>query len=141
MGEATPEATRLIHVACQAACGKREKVAIYGTDSRPPDGTCVRDYIHVEDLATAHLLALAYLLEGAQRKFLRPCAREARLISNLFQQDGGMEILPALVANTEIIRKLFPWKPIHQDLETICTSALLWEKTHPVTRQPNEKTA
>src|SRR5258708_23673705 len=63
IGQATPEATLLIKVACEAAVGKRTHVSIFGTDYPTPDGTGVRDYIHVEDLATAHLDALDYLRE------------------------------------------------------------------------------
>jgi UDP-glucose 4-epimerase len=145
LGEATPEATHLIHVACQAACGKREKIAIYGTDYPTPDGTCVRDYIHVEDLATAHLLALSYLLGGGSsetlncgyghgfsvKEVLETVRRVSKIdfeIVSAGRRDGDP---PALVANTEKIRKLFPWKPTHQDLETICTTAFLWEKNYP----------
>ena len=61
LGQATPEATHLIKVACETALGKRDSLAIFGTDYDTPDGTCIRDYIHVEDLATAHLDALQYL--------------------------------------------------------------------------------
>ena len=64
LGQATPAATHLIKVACEAACGKRERITVFGTDYPTPDGTCIRDYIHVEDLARAHLDALAYLNGG-----------------------------------------------------------------------------
>jgi len=64
MGQRTPEATHLIKVACQAALGQRSQVAIYGTDYPTPDGTGIRDYIHIEDLAAAHLSALQYLQKG-----------------------------------------------------------------------------
>ncbi|MFA6282820.1 MAG: UDP-glucose 4-epimerase GalE [Desulfurivibrionaceae bacterium] len=147
LGEATPEATHLIHVACQAACGKREKIAIYGTDYPTPDGTCVRDYIHVEDLATAHLHTLSYLLAGGPsetlncgygfgfsvREVLETVRRVSKVdfeIVSAGRRDGDP---PTLVASTEKIRKLLPWKPAHQDLETICTTAFLWEKNYPHT--------
>jgi len=145
LGEATPEATHLIHIACQAACGKREKVAIYGTDYPTPDGTCVRDYIHVEDLATAHLLALAHLLEGGASETLncgygygfsvKEVLETVRRVSKVDfeivaagRRDGDP---PALVANTDKIRTLLPWAPRHQDLETICATAFHWEKNSP----------
>ncbi|MBU4176664.1 MAG: UDP-glucose 4-epimerase GalE [Proteobacteria bacterium] len=145
LGEATPEATHLIHIACQAACGKREKVAIYGTDYPTPDGTCVRDYIHVEDLATAHLLALAHLLEGGASETLncgygygfsvKEVLETVRRVSKVDfeiiaagRRDGDP---PALVANTDKIRTLLPWAPRHQDLETICATAFHWEKNYP----------
>lgn len=144
LGEATPEATHLIHVACQAACGKRDKIAIYGTDYSTPDGTCVRDYIHVEDLAAAHLLALSHLLAGGSsealncgyghgfsvREVLETVRRVSKVdfeIVSAGRRDGDP---PALVANTEKINKLFPWQPAHQDLDTICTTAFLWEKNY-----------
>ena len=145
LGEATPEATHLIHVACQAACGKREKVAIYGTDYPTPDGTCVRDYIHVEDLATAHLLALSYLLDGGAsetlncgygygfsvKEVLETVRRVSKVDFEIVSAGRREGDPPALVANTEKIRKILPWKPTHQDLETICTTAFLWEKNYP----------
>lgn len=144
LGEATPEATHLIHVACQAACGKRKKVVIYGTDYPTPDGTCVRDYIHVEDLATAHLLTLSYLLAGGSsetlncgygygfsvREVLETVRRVSKVdfeIVSAERRDGDP---PALIADTEKISKLFPWKPTHQDMETICATAFLWEKNY-----------
>src|SRR5207344_775405 len=64
MGQRTPDATHLIKVCCQAALGQRSSVSIYGTDYATPDGTGVRDYIHVEDLAAAHLAALRHLEAG-----------------------------------------------------------------------------
>ena len=67
MGQRTPEATHLIKVSCQAALGMRDQVAIYGTDYDTPDGTGIRDYIHIEDLASAHLAALAYLQQKTAR--------------------------------------------------------------------------
>ena len=64
MGQRTPEATHLIKVCCQAALGMRDKISIFGTDYPTPDGTGIRDYIHVEDLASAHLAALRHLDRG-----------------------------------------------------------------------------
>lgn len=74
LGQATPEATHLIKVACQAACGMRDAVPVFGTDYDTPDGTCLRDYIHVDDLAAAHLAALAYLAAGGASQVLN-CGR------------------------------------------------------------------
>jgi UDP-glucose 4-epimerase len=64
IGQRTPEATHLIKIACQTALGQRQQAAIYGTDYPTPDGTGIRDYIHIEDLAAAHLAALGYLEQG-----------------------------------------------------------------------------
>lgn len=111
-----------------------------------PDGTCVRDYIHVEDLAAAHLLALAYLLEGGSSEALNCGYGYSFSIKQILEtvrrvSEVDFEIVstgrrdsdpPALVANTEKINKLFPWKPIHQDLDTICTTAFFsGKKTIP----------
>ena len=67
LGQATPEATHLIKVASEVICGKRDKMQIFGTDYPTADGTCIRDYIHVDDLAAAHVKALKYLLDGGTR--------------------------------------------------------------------------
>ena len=69
LGQATPEATHLIKIACEAATGKRSSMSIFGDDYDTPDGTCIRDYIHVEDLARAHLDALDYLQDGGDSCF------------------------------------------------------------------------
>ena len=66
IGQSTPAATHLLKVACEAAVGKREKMSIFGTDYPTPDGTCIRDYIHVDDLAQAHLAAFFYLMDGGE---------------------------------------------------------------------------
>jgi UDP-glucose 4-epimerase len=142
LGQATPEATHLIKVACEAACGKRDKVTIYGADYDTADGTCIRDYIHVEDLAAAHLVALEYLDGGGASQVLN-CGYgsgfSVRQVLDTVKQVSGVAFTveegarragdpPALIANADRIRRLFDWTPRYQDLELICRTAYAWEK-------------
>jgi UDP-glucose 4-epimerase len=141
LGQATEAATHLIKVACEAACGVREKVTVFGTDYPTPDGTCVRDYIHVEDLARAHLDALRYLERGgASETFncgygggfsVREVLRMMEKVSGtkLRIEDGARRAGDAavLVAESSRIRKVLGWQPRHGELETICASAYRWE--------------
>ena len=141
LGQATPAATHLIKVACEAACGVRDKVTVFGTDYPTPDGTCIRDYIHVEDLARAHLDALAYLDGGgASDTFNCGYGRgfSVRQVLNAVQKASGARLPiedgprrpgdpPELVAESSRIRNVLGWKPKHDDLEVICSSAYKWE--------------
>jgi UDP-glucose 4-epimerase len=141
LGQATPAATHLIKVACEAACGVRDKVTVFGTDYSTPDGTCIRDYIHVEDLARAHLDALAYLDgSGASDTFNCGYGRgvSVRQVLHAVQKAAGVEFPvqdgprrpgdpPELVAESSRIRKVLGWKPKHDDLEVICETAFRWE--------------
>jgi len=141
-GQATPAATHLIKVACETAIGKRPKMDVFGTDYPTPDGTCIRDYIHVSDLVQAHSAALAYLRSGGTSTTLN-CGY-GRGVSVLevidsVQRTSGREFLvdiagrrpgdpPALVANVDRIREVLPWRPRFQNLDTILSHALAWEK-------------
>jgi UDP-glucose 4-epimerase len=141
LGQATENATHLIKVACEAACGIREKVTVYGTDYPTADGTCVRDYIHVEDLARAHVDALRYLEKGgASETFncgygrgfsVREVLRMVEKVSavKLRIEDGPRRAgdTAELVAEAGKIRKVLGWKPEYDDLEVICSSAYRWE--------------
>lgn len=141
LGQATPAATHLIKVACEAACGVRDKVTVFGTDYPTPDGTCIRDYIHVEDLARAHLDALAYLDRGgASDTFNCGYGRgvSVRQVLHAVQKAAGAQFPvqdgprrpgdpPELVAESSRIRKVLGWKPKHDDLEVICETAFRWE--------------
>jgi UDP-glucose 4-epimerase len=142
IGQATPKATLLTKVACEVVVGKREHVAIFGTDYPTPDGTGVRDYIHVSDLATAHLNALDYLRAGEPSVVLN-CGYghgySVREVLNSVEQQSGValkiEECPrragdpgALVARADRVRKLLGWHPRHDDLDVIVRSALLWER-------------
>jgi UDP-glucose 4-epimerase len=141
LGQATENATHLIKVACEAACGMRDKVTVYGTDYPTADGTCVRDYIHVEDLARAHVDALRYLEQGgASETFncgygrgfsVREVLRMVEKVSGvkLRIEDGPRRAGDAaeLVAEAGKVRKVLGWGPRHDELEVICSSAYRWE--------------
>jgi UDP-glucose 4-epimerase len=141
-GQATPAATHLIKVACETALGKRPKLDVFGTDYPTPDGTCVRDYIHVSDLARAHSAALAYLRRnGASATFNCGYGRGASVfevidaVRRAARRDFAVEIggrrpgdPAALVANVDRIRSALDWRPQFQDLDTIVRHALAWER-------------
>lgn len=142
IGQATPNATHLIKVACEAATGKRDHVSIFGTDYATPDGTCIRDYIHVEDLARAHLDALIYLKGGGASdifncgygagfsvKEVLECVKDISGIDFTVVRQGRREGDPEnLIANAERIRRILGWQPRFADLSLICRSAYEWEK-------------
>lgn len=142
LGQATPEATHLIKVGCEAACGLREAVSIFGTDYDTADGTCIRDYIHVEDLANAHLKALDYLAEGGRSKVLncgyghgysvREVLDTLRRISEvnftICETDRRAGDPVRLVSDNRAICDVLDWAPQYNDLELICSTALSWER-------------
>lgn len=140
-GQSTPEATHLVKVACEAAAGKRAEVQIFGDDYDTPDGTCIRDFIHVSDLAHAHVLALDHL--QARRESLtlncgygrgysvRQVLEAVKRVSDTPltiriapRRDGDVA---ALVADVSRLRGVFDWKPEHDDLDFILRTALEWE--------------
>ena len=141
-GQSTAGATHLIKVACEAALGKRPKIDIFGTDYPTPDGTCIRDYIHVSDLARAHSAALAHLRRGgASATFNCGYGRGASVLEVIDSvrrasgRDFPVEISgrragdpAALVANVDRIRSTLDWRPQFQDLDTIVTHAYAWER-------------
>lgn len=141
IGQATPDATHLIKVACQTALGQREKLSIFGTDYPTPDGTCIRDYIHVEDLARAHIDALDHLAGDGESRILncgygrgysvREVIEAVREVSGV---DFAVEEAPrragdpsALVADNRRIRATLGWTPKYADLRTIVADAWRWE--------------
>ena len=142
MGQRTHKATHLIKVACQAALGMRKNVAIYGTDYPTPDGTGVRDYIHIEDLASAHLRALRYLEQGGLPIAMNVGygrGSSVRQVLDLVSEVSGVRFSvveaerrpgdPAsLVARAEKIRGLTGWQPKYDDLRTIIADAWRWER-------------
>ncbi len=142
IGQSTPEATHLIKVACEVATGAREQVAIFGTDYPTEDGTGVRDYIHVDDLASAHLKALEYLRNGGESTTLN-CGYgsgfSVRQVLNAVEKCHGSPLKiveeprragdpPALIAAANKIRETLGWQPQHDDLDLITQTALDWEK-------------
>lgn len=151
LGQATPEATHLIKVACEAACGQRPGVTIHGTDYATPDGTCIRDYIHVEDLARAHLDALDYLEHGGAAQVLncgyghgfsvRAVLDAVRAVSGVaFPVTEGPRRAgdpPVLIADAARIRAVLGWQPRHEDLRVICETAFQWEQRYQQMRSRN----
>lgn len=142
IGQSTSKATLLTKVACEAAVGKRPFVAIFGTDYDTPDGTGVRDYIHVEDLATAHLDALRYLRDGGASTTLN-CGYghgySVREVIDAVEKANGAPLVrreeprragdpPVLVARADRIRQVLGWRPRYDDLGFIVDTALRWER-------------
>ncbi|MEO8443612.1 MAG: UDP-glucose 4-epimerase GalE [Gammaproteobacteria bacterium] len=142
IGQSTRQATLLTKVACEAAVGKRPYVSIYGTDYETADGTGIRDYIHVEDLATAHLDALAYLRQGGAPTILN-CGYghgySVREVLAAVDRANGTPLVrreeprragdpPVLVAVANRIRSVLGWKPRYDDLDLIVRTALQWER-------------
>lgn len=143
IGQSFPNATHLIKVSAQTAIGKREKMMIFGDDFDTPDGTGIRDYIHVDDLASAHLRALEYLVEGNRSNIfnvgygygfsVKEVIATMREVSGV---DFTSEIVPRragdpgiLISNNDKIKATLAWKAKYDDLKLICKTALAWEKT------------
>lgn len=141
-GQSTPNATHLIKVAVQAALGLRDRLQVYGTDYPTPDGTCVRDYIQVTDLARAHLDALRHLRAGgasltcncgyARGFSVLEAIETVKRVSGV---DFPVEIAgrrpgdpAAIVAGNERIKSVLGWTPLYDDLEQIVHQALDWER-------------
>ena len=140
-GQSTPRATHLIKVACQTALGQHAELKVYGTDYPTPDGTCIRDYIHVSDLARAHMSALKYLRAGGKSEVFNcgyGTGYSVREVIAAVKKASGVDFkvayVPrrpgdpaALVANAERIRNVLGWKPQLNDLDTIVKHAFAWE--------------
>lgn len=142
LGQSTPNATHLIKVAVQAALGMREGLDVFGTDYATPDGTCVRDYIHVSDLIAAHILALKHLRLGGESLVLN-CGyghgHSVREVVDVVKAVSGINFETrlsgrragdpaALVAGADRIRDKLGWRPQHDDLQEIVTQAYEWER-------------
>jgi UDP-glucose 4-epimerase len=142
IGHTAASATLLVKVACQAAAGVRAGVSVYGTDYPTPDGTGVRDYIHVEDLAAAHLDALDYLRAGGESTTLNVGygrGYSVREVLQTVERVSGRRIAvseaprrpgdpPSLVARAERIRNVLGWRPRFDDLEKIARTQYEWER-------------
>ena len=142
IGQSTEKATLLVKVAAEAALGIRPHVAIFGTDYPTADGTGVRDYIHVEDLASAHLAALRYLRAGGEsvtlnagyghgysvREVLSAMSRALGSAVPFVEQPRRAGDPPELVAECARIQQVLGWAPQLDDLDLICASALQWER-------------
>ncbi|MGN6122912.1 MAG: UDP-glucose 4-epimerase GalE [Sphingomonas oligoaromativorans] len=150
-GQATAGATHLIKVAGEAATGKRSHVSVFGTDYDTPDGTGVRDYIHVSDLAAAHLLALEALIADPRKSHTLNCGYGRGFsvleVLDAVEKAAGRPIErrleprragdpDSLVAANDAIVAAFGWQPRHADLDTIVAHALAWERGLEERRQP-----
>ena len=145
IGEAHNPETHLVPIILQVPNGQREAVSVFGDDYPTRDGTCVRDYIHVTDLAQAHILALDYLLQGGENNVFNlgngvgftvneviECARKVTghaipaVVSPRRAGDPAQ-----LVASSEKAKTVLGWKPQYDNLETIISTAWTWHKAHP----------
>ncbi len=141
-GQSTPRATHLLKVACEVATGKRPAMDVFGTDYPTADGTCVRDYIHVADLADAHALALAHLRRGGQSEIFN-CGygrgSSVLQVIDAVRRVSGHPVTAKLgprrpgdpaqiVAASDKIRATLGWSPKFDDLDTIVRHALAWER-------------
>ena len=141
-GQSTPRATHLIKRACQAVTGQVPHLTIFGTDYDTPDGTGVRDYIHVSDLVDIHQCVLAYLRKGGDSLLIN-CGygrgfsvREvAAMVERVAGQKLEIELAPrrpgdmaSVIANTAKLSRILNWKPRYADLEIIVSTALAWER-------------
>jgi UDP-glucose 4-epimerase len=141
IGHSTPLATLLIKAACEHAVGKRAHLAIYGTDYDTPDGTGIRDYIHVDDLASAHLHALDHLRADGEslilncgyghgysvRQVIDAVARAAGRSLNVQELARREGDIPQLIACSDRLQRELGWRPRHDDLDFIVRTALQWE--------------
>ena len=145
IGEAHNPESHLIPLILQVPNGKRETISIYGTDYDTPDGTCIRDYIHVTDLAQAHILAVQYLNNGGESDIFNlgnGVGYSVREVIETARKVTGHPI-PAtetsrragdparLVPSSEKAKSVLGWKPVHDSLEEIIASAWNWHKNHP----------
>lgn len=144
IGEDHDPETHLIPVVLQVALGQREKIKIFGVDYPTPDGTCVRDYIHVDDLASAHVAALEKLAPGSQLKLNLGTGNGASVLEvieacrkvtghpipaeTVARREGDP---PQLVADPREAKQVLGWEAQHKDIESIVASAWSWHQAHP----------
>jgi UDP-glucose-4-epimerase GalE len=144
IGEDHDPETHLIPLVLQVALGQRESVDIFGTDYPTPDGTCIRDYIHVDDLATAHLAAIERLGEGSALKLNLGTGRGASVqqVVDIAREITGHKIPtkhaprregdpPELVADPAAAKRELGWEAKHKDIRGVIESAWRWHKSHP----------
>jgi UDP-glucose 4-epimerase len=144
IGEDHDPESHLIPLVLQTALGQRPHIEIFGTDYPTPDGTCIRDYIHVDDLADAHILALEKLQPGDQlrcnlgtgrghsvREVIRTCETVTGKKIPTLEKPRRPGDPPELVAANELVRQLLGWQPRYTDLQGIIATAWKWHSTHP----------
>jgi len=144
-GQLSQPATHLIKIAVEAAVGKRSSIQLYGSDYPTPDGTCIRDYIHVSDLIGAHMAALAHLQAGG-KSMLANCGyghgASVRDVLDVVATVAGKELAiidaprragdaAILVADSTKLRRNLGWTPVYGDLQKIVSDALAWEQANP----------
>jgi UDP-glucose 4-epimerase len=141
-GQSTPKATHLIKVACETAVGKRTQMQVFGTDYPTPDGTCIRDYIQVSDLASAHLAALKYLRRGGASDIFNCGYSKGYSVHEVIaavKRASGVDFKvvlsprragdpAAIVAASAKVRSTLGWQPRHDNLDGIVAQALNWER-------------
>ena len=143
-GEAHQPESHLIPLVLKVALGQRDSISIFGTDYPTPDGTCIRDYIHISDLVAAHLLALdalkdqdslIYNLGNGSGYSVREVIETARRVTGhqipAHEAPPRAGDAPRLVASSKKIREELGWVPLHTDLSDIVSSAWEWHRTHP----------
>lgn len=142
LGERHIPETHLVPLVLQAASGRRESISIFGTDYDTPDGTCIRDYIHIEDLCSAHLLALEFLVSGGESRVYNMGNGQGYSIRDVIDTvkkvtGNDFEVIEAtrrdgdpakLVADSKQIQSDLGWEPKYPDLETIIQHAWVWEQ-------------
>ena len=145
IGEAHNPESHLIPLILQVPNGKRESISIFGTDYDTPDGTCIRDYIHVTDLASAHILAVQYLENGGESDIFNLGNGVGYSVKEVIETARKVtgHAIPAveterragdparLVASSDKAKKILGWKPVHDSLDEIIASAWNWHKNHP----------
>jgi UDP-glucose 4-epimerase len=142
IGQSTPRATHLIKVACQTALGQREQLDVYGSDYDTPDGTCLRDYIHVSDLIAAHVDALAHLRQGGESGIFNCGYGKGYSVLDVIKAVERVNGAPlpvrygprragdpaAIVAGARRVREVLGWQPRYENLDFIVETALNWER-------------
>jgi UDP-glucose 4-epimerase len=143
-GQLGKGSTHLIKVACEAAVGKRDRIAVYGTDYPTADGTCIRDYIHVSDLAAAHVAALEWLVAHPDENLVMNCGYGEGLsvleVLDAVDRASGTPVKrviegrragdpPELVAANARLLETLDWRPAYADIDRIVGDALAWERT------------
>lgn len=145
IGEAHMPETHLIPLVLQAASGMRENISVFGTDYTTKDGTCIRDYIHVSDLAQAHVLAAKYLMGGNQsnifnlgtgvgysvKEVIETTEKVTGRTINVLEKERRAGDVAVVVASNEKARKILGWKPQQSSLKGIIQSAWRWHSSHP----------
>lgn len=145
IGEDHTLETHLVPIILQVALGQRESLAIYGDDYDTPDGTCIRDYVQVEDLIAAHILALEYLKAGNESNFFNLGSNKGYSVTEMLEaarevtgRDIPAKIAPRragdpsrLVASSEKARAILGWAPEYTDVKEIIKTAWAWHESHP----------